>query len=386
MYTCRVCRQSWNYKYFYNKHLKEGKCPKKQSVRNQSSRHQCSICKQSFKRKATLMLHYKFVHDNEETFKCLICDKLFFTRASFRLHREEHQEDEVQQSSGFIREKTAHTYACQQFVFRFGPSINTIQKAFTTIAHPFKKLIKHQLVKRKSIKVSLILEVKMVKAVEGGRPEEEVEGKDTITVPFRSECLLYGRFSNLESNFARTMHHIQSAADEFLAYGSGWTEDRVISARVEIVECKPLAGSCTLHYLQKLRKSKGQTIITGKNKNFFQDGHHCFFLALAAYFLPPNEHTKEKLEEFIVSNFDTTGIETPVKLEDVELFEKKHEQLDLSINNIYRDDEGSYFPVKASENIKAKHVIVLMLFFCGKNTLHYALVQDPGKIISNCTN
>ena len=171
--------------------------------------------------------------------------------------------------------------------------------------------------------------------------------------------------------------------------GSGWLVRRPIFMECEIVQCEPLAGSCSLHEVE-WKYGEGVTPLSRGTSCTGQAD--CFYLAVASHFCG-KAATRAELDNFL-KKWEVTKGEGPMRVENVGKFEDKYPELDLSINIVYQDQKGKIFPIRASKRIHAKNVIVLLLFYvadaeCEEElemdeavVSHYGLMREPEKILA----
>ena len=380
MFVCKKCKSSFATAAMYLRHQKQAQC----ATSGPRKKFSCTTCGKQFNRKATLKLHYRMLHGEVEAYLCTVCDRVFHSREDFREHKREHNEQLAQEPAGFKRYKAAHRGACMHFRLVFPEDTNSVQAAFTFMSPHLIRLIKHQLQTMNFFKLNICLMVQMKKSIETGdtddAPADEVQGRDVILAPMRAPGVTITRGTDLSAVIADAMMHIQTFFDEFLANGSGWVEDHVVRADVEFAKCQPLAGSCSLHELKLCYGKLGKKVITTKQEEH-PSAHHCFFLAIAAYFMQKKNVDKTDLSSLVELGFNLDGVQVPVHVSEIDKFEAQNDHLDININVIYKDEEDDIFPVRAGPHPFAANQICLLLFFSTSAALHYALVRDPSKIL-----
>jgi len=399
MYQCRVCKREFATATLLVRHKRKSDC--KFASNPQNRKFACRICGSKFNRKSTLSLHNKLVHrSSKQSFVCPVCDRIFHTRTDFKIHKREHEREDAagqdgdEAQVGFAMVNAAHRRACEHFRLVLPPGIRTVQAAFAKMKSALIAQIRRILLRKKFFKLGIVLYLQVRKSVEANEDGVEqrahaagagdVQGRDVIQIPIRAPTVTVLRSSDIPSVIADALLHIQGSADEFLMNGSGWTEDRVIRCDLEVAQCRNLAGSCSLHEMKFVWKGKGKKNIVTKDEHDIQSGHHCFFLAVAAYFLP-TDSTKEQQHDVAQLLFQSADYDLPVAVKDIWKFEKANEGLELNISVVYMDEDDEIFPVRAGENLEAHHQICLQIYYDHNAQLHYSLVRDPAHLFSRST-
>jgi hypothetical protein len=221
--------------------------------------------------------------------------------------------------------------------------------------------------------------------VEMYRLDEEGEVVQEDVFPFRGQGFGVTRETKVIPELRRVCGDVERNVDEFLMQGSGWVVHRPIYMEAEVVQCLPLhGGRCGFHEVKYERKS-GITPLAPLGRSPPDDGM-CFYYAIAAHFSDP-EADLQRLANFSLRHVVVNRPDKQVSLKNITLFEEENKDLDLAINVVYKDEDGSIIPVRASKNIHAHNMIVLLLFntFSEENdadVMHYSLVRDPRRLFA----
>lgn len=245
----------------------------------------------------------------------------------------------------------------------------------------------------KFFKMHLYIHVQMHKLGEDG--EKTVEE----LIPFRGRGLCVTReMEGLDEELHSVLQDVEDAVEEFLFQGSGWVAGRPIFMEVELAKCQPMGGrrGCGPHIVEWVRE-KG---LLPKNLEYWEGGEEeeegrvdgeCFYYAVAAHFHNVDTSPHE-LKDFIERKMVKLSGEGPVRVSDIEQFEKKNPLLNLAVNVVYCDEEGDILPLRAAKKPSALNNIVLMLFHTCDDVReegekeeeekdgshqHYALVNNP---------
>ena len=179
----------------------------------QNQKFKCSVCESSFNRKATLKLHYRLVHAEGVSYVCEICRGTFYSKASFKEHQKAHEMEE-RSTSTFISLASSHRQACEHFRMLFPSETNSVHKAFLAMNSSLVKFIKVRLQTKKFFKLGIVLMVKMRKNLQEEEEEqEEIEGRNILTLPVRAHTALFTKSSDIQGEIAKAMMHIQSSVD-----------------------------------------------------------------------------------------------------------------------------------------------------------------------------
>ncbi len=235
------------------------------------------------------------------------------------------------------------------------------------------------------LKVDCILTVEFVKI-----QEEEDQITLSMTAPFRTKTHLITSLSNEEDIEEITndiLFEISGNVDKFMDRGSGWAVHDILSFDVEIVECRPLEGSCSLHSICYVRNEGISWTAEGFDQSCEEeqkDEVMCFYLAVASHFVGKEGEKKPDLLHAFIRQKINTSEKTPVRLSAIKNFENKNADLDHAIQVLFKDEDNEMFPVYISKNVCAKNQIVLMLGFIGKEDfkMHFAYMDKPEKLLA----
>ena len=421
-FVCNKCNKVFTYKCDLKRHEYSGTCTKVvdlschecgkvfkrsfhlkrhiQSAKKTGSCAQslpCQLCGRVFSRRHTLKLHLQTAHLGT-LFSCGLCPRMFTDKQSVIAHRRQ----EHQQRNAFVLLQSAHDKACQQYRLNLPESLRT--DINDTIDHCIGKsvtLLDYLLADKKFMKVTFTLSLRFSQPQFGAGLEEEDairrEGKESIQMNFRSDTsqfTLHAWQAN-EDTLVKMFQTIAGKVDQFVHYGSGWIISDALYLDVEVGECLPLAGSCSLHKVRR-KKQKLETYdvhpqLDEKEEEEEQEDHQCFWHAIAAHFLSKKEPSVEELESFVKDNIIVT-VKSPVEVDKIKKVEADNAHLDMAINVVFRSEDGEVFPCYSSRNLDASEVIVLMLYYTQpkqsdgeEGILHYALITDPGLLLARRT-
>jgi len=269
--------------------------------------------------------------------------------------------------------------------------VRDLEPAFTAISGKLERFLHYKIDEKKYFKLGMVLQVGFRKnsttvvdsdGEEGEEEEEDVEGLTYLTIPFRAgKCIQMHQGVDVEGFIRTWIYETECSVEEFVRHGSGWIIDNVFFCDAEVAECSPLQGSCEFHTIN-YRRGIGIVPDLG-SKDTILDGESCFYLAVGSALAETK--SRGEIERYLVDNVHM-NISTPVRLHDIEKFEKANMHLDLSINVCLIDEDDNLFPVRVSKNLRAKKKILLVLCHTdeGDNSvMHYCLAEDPPNLLAN---
>lgn len=319
-------------------------------------------------------------------FRCGVCLCGFSTKEEVYEHR---RESHVL-SHAFELEATAHNDRCQLLKLFFPDEVVTLDAAFFYVYDHMKSLTYSLSANMDYFRINFTMTLEMEQLDEEGNVEERQK------FPFRGFGILIARVSEqsgdslfIEHEIQRVLGDIERNVDEFLFRGSGWRISKPIEMEAEVVKCKPIAGGSNRH---EIRWQYGKGFQLDSLEGCESDGL-CLYFAVAEFLLG-EAASHADLSQTAHSLMEKGGFKKrPVKVKDLDLFEKLNADLDLAINVVYKDEDQSILPVRASKRVHAKGQIVLILFDMqhdrevddGKETFlvgHYALVRNPSLLFA----
>lgn len=390
--SCPRCKRSFITYAIFNRHLKQ--------CRVDASIFKCSKCDKTFSRKYNLQRHFENFHDEDShsrAFQCGVCVLAFPTQEMLLQHRRWAHENVT---TSFTLRQSAHNRALQQLRLMIPKKIKQVERAQMFCAKPITVELKRSLSLLKRFKYTLILHVEMVKLADDGRSVEE-----SIVFPFRSLAKELSHSSQIRTSLFDNLAFMKDSILEFLHRGSGWILSDILFMDLEIGKCRVLAGACGKHSTV-FKKGIGQMLDMKKGfvkqqpkkrkrkkcKDQMENNADCFYMAVASHFFSPKKVTDRKLRKFVKENMNDVRT-TPMKVSQIENFEKRNAHLDLSISVLFSESASKFIPLKPGKNVNAKNQIVLVLYYLYAHQkvsqsnikqkkirtaqMHYVRVEDP---------
>src|ERR1043165_2171834 len=226
-------------------------------------------------------------------------------------------------------------------------------------------LINGDLTRHRGIKYSAMLTVEFEKL--GLKTDNTIK----TTAYFRTkanEVLNAGEpGKSVQATKAKILKHLEN----FTREGSGWRMRRVVALDIGTAKYKPIRGQS---YFPTPKYLPPQSVINVQNKD-----NRCFEWAVLSAIYPvekdPQRPSKYRAH---LKKLDFTGIKFPVKVTDIDKFERQNLRVSVSV---FGWDRGLY-PIRVSNLLSpTKHNVDLLLLSDGENQ-HYVWIKDLGRIIN----
>ena len=223
----------------------------------------------------------------------------------------------------------------------------------------------------KSTKVKLIFKCKMQ------REEENEDGEKILVIKpldFHSE-----KETNLEGTDENELYDVMIDRIEKeiqkveRAEGTGWHFHSVINLELHTAEWVPLRGSSYIELPKELKNKNA--IINMKN-----DDNKCFLWCVLRA-LNPEAIRPERLDKKLKEKENTLnmeGIEYPVKLLDINKFEKQNETITITVFGYNERDK--VYPLRTSKHSNRSCKIKLLLIE-KEGVTHYCLINNISRLV-----
>ncbi len=400
MFYCADCSRMFSKKNNYYKHLLSPRCLSNRlgDPASTSRGFYCDPCEKDFYSKQSLERHNRTFHSGPTiAFPCSLCPKFFTDKAEL----DQHRKDKHVRHHDFQLSESAHKKAYQKLRAFVPDEINTsVTGALVWGFDQLVSLLTTFFVAFPFFKVRIYLFVEMMQLDQRGRVER-VE-----TFPFTSYGLTLARGMEYEEELKKLLGDIEENVSEFLFQGSGWIVNQTPYYEIEVAQCHPLGGKsknapelraalgdpvCRTH-AEAWKKDRGVHL-----KNLPDDGDgFCFFYAVANGILGVNATESEvnrlvreqMVIPFTISHLRLRG----VLFGQVGKFEEANKALDVSINILYQNENGTVNPIRRGGNPSAKNQVNLLLCYTettddgGGETCyvgHYAYIKNIAKLLAS---
>ncbi len=340
--------------------------------------HLCDQCGRKFSRRNNMMRHKEKMHSEvADIFPCNYCPKFFRSAHSLDIHRETHDT----QTESFSQVQSAHRRVVEVFRRNVPENITTIDGSLSHVRRSISDLLMRERAEKKWFKAQISLRVRYLH----DEPNRADSTPEQIDMSFNSHSFELSSGSGFAEGKKEVKKHIgigfdriRRVGDDFNERGSNWILDRALWIDVQLFQCKPLSAGHGGFHSVVYRKSTGafRRVLKYNYQNGVENDHKCFFRAVARHFV--SESTQNAIDGFVNTSMDISDIPVPVKVSDIDKFEKQNAHLNLAINVIYGDEDGDVYPVRTSPLIRtAENIITLAMY-------HFCVVSDEDECMSIC--
>lgn len=203
--------------------------------------------------------------------------------------------------------------------------------------------------------------------------ETEVILKNNFAHLTKSSILTHG--CDLEEKYKELFNEIITKMSEFQERDSGWSLKKIDYLEINVSKFSPLTGSSYIATPKKLARKL--TVINIKNND-----NACFKWAILSYKM--RNVFKAHSERFskyksLKHTLNFTGIEFPVKISDINKFEKLNH---ISVN-VYGWEKEKIVIYHLTKNQQKEHVNLLLLLSSANPQGHYCWIKNISRFISS---
>jgi hypothetical protein len=338
----------------------------------------CDYCGKRFCRKWYLQIHIDRIHKKRPIFyECVLCKDRFKNVKELSEHKLTHQLKsslfQVYKSS--LNSITIFRHICPQ-------NSITVDQCFTNkIIKGMENLVLHELNKHPVVKFSIIFGAEYILRDEY-RKTVEIE-----TFPIRTE---FNFISKPYANDICSVIHddiatISRRVDDLVHRGSGWNLNDANYIDLEVVRVNPLRGSGNLSCYTDYIIPNSKYVHTVNNNDDF-----CFLYAVSSAFIAKKYNYTSNpgpYKSFADKYLSYESFSFPLKLNEIKLFERRNEHLDLSINVLFvdygTDNILHIFPAYISRNNGKNKVNLLLTLNDASSQIgnHYHYIMDVDKFL-----
>lgn len=194
-----------------------------------------------------------------------------------------------------------------------------------------------------------------------------------VTPCFRSCTQTLLQKFEFGSQFNKNFETIAKAVSNFQRQGSNWIFDKILTMELNIAKYVPLAGSSFIP-LPKIVQNKKATI------NIKNNDQKCFLWSVLAQMHPKKHfHQRSGLYRMYENELNMSGIEYPVQLSKLDLFEKQNPSISVNVFGF----EKEFFPLRIARLERETHIN--LLYMSDENTSHYCLITNLSRLFSKST-
>ena len=280
----------------------------------------------------------------------------YFRKALERAIKEHNQ--------GLIKAKSALEDFAKKYIIRSEYGITPLE-----FFNNKKTIIKNFLRNYRNVKVKFILVCMMGKNEVGSKTNFEVQDK----AYFHSETHINIKSTNVKNLLTTIVKEIIEKFDIYQKNGSGWFLNEVLELEIHTVEYKPLRGSSYIPLPDWIMRKRA--ILNIRNKD-----NKCFLWSILRY-LHPREKNDSRVKDLLQYEHELKipkGFVFPVKVKDIEKFEKANPQLP-GINVFSVEDNKSFYPLHMALNNPQKSIDLFLYNENGES--HYSLIKNFSRLL-----
>ena len=225
-----------------------------------------------------------------------------------------------------------------------------------------KNHVRDQLTKQKndSLKYQMNILVEFFKDTAGGI--------ETIESWFNSGIFRPTSKINFDEQvYSELTNTISKKIEDFTCQSSGWTINKLKAFELKIVKYDPIKASSYIELPGKFTNSKFKLV------NIKNTDNECFKWAVARFFCADEKHSErisKKLKKE-AEKFNFEGIEFPMKLNKIYIFEKNNQ---ITINVFSFNDKLELYPLRITQqNFEAS---INLLLITNEENSHYVLMKS----------
>ena len=225
-----------------------------------------------------------------------------------------------------------------------------------------KNHVRDQLTKQKndSLKYQMDILVEFYKDTAGGI--------ETIESWFNSGIFRPTSKINFDEQvYSELTNTISKKIEQFTCQSSGWTINKLKAFELKIVKYDPIKASSYIELPGKFTNSKFKLV------NIKNTDNECFKWAVARFFCADEKHSErisKKLKKE-AEKFNFEGIEFPMKLNKIYIFEKNNQ---ISINVFSFNDKLELYPLRITQQNFEPSINLLLI--TNEENSHYVLMKS----------
>lgn len=364
----------------------------------EEKKFKCFECQKSYKRKSDLNRH---IRSKREKFVCEKCNHVFNRKDNFVTHQQRFHKsspdnvhlnvsssstpqiggssksakrDSQKQSKSDSQDVENSNENNHEIVHALNGSVNSI-KINPQDVEKFDMLVFYSNIKDKveNILVSSTPRRKgikwyMITRVEFSREKEGV--LETAKPHFRSNTYAHLSAEDFSlHNLNEAFQKMFASKEQFIMKGSDWILSKILYLEVCFANYLPLKGGNYISEPSALRRSK--SLVNVKNRD-----QKCFLYSILAK-LYPARHNPSRVSNYrqYTDKLDMKGIQYPVKLSQIEKFEKQNQ---VSVN-VFGYEDREIFPMRITKTKKVSHVN--LLYLKNKDQFHYCLIKNLNRFL-----
>ena len=199
----------------------------------------------------------------------------------------------------------------------------------------------------------------------------------TRTVPFACKYVIVLEATDLGELYNTSKGEILENIAKYSSNGSNWRVSSILKMDVNVINYSPLSASSWIELSNPLKEKKAIINMQSNDNECFK---WCVTRALNMKKNYPERIDKELIEKS--KEFHWEGIEFPVKLDQIEKFEKNNADISVSV---FGFEDKKFHPLKKLKYFDRKYHIDLLLI-SNETTNHYCLINNFSRLIASSTS
>ena len=266
---------------------------------------------------------------------------------------------------GIEIEKSALNGFAKKYIIKGEPSITLVD-----FLRSKKKYIKDFLRNHQNIKLRFVL-VCMMEKQEG---DYNLGIKIQDKVYFHSNTHISLKSTDVKKLFNRLFREIIENVNTYTKNGSGWYFKEVLQLEIHTIEYKPIIGSSYIPLPEWIMRKKA--IVSIRNSD-----NKCFIWSILRY-LHPREKNDCRLKDLkqYESCLNTKGITFPMKVKDIDKFEKLNPNLP-GINVFSIDYKNTIYPLREISKDRNNTNTIDLFLYEEDGKCHYSLIKNLSRLI-----
>ena len=199
----------------------------------------------------------------------------------------------------------------------------------------------------------------------------------TRTVPFACKYVIVLEATDLGELYNTSKGEILENIAKYSSNGSNWRVSSILKMDINVINYSPLSASSWIELSNPLKEKKA--IINMQNND-----NECFKWCVTRA-LNMKKKNNERIDKELIENskeFHWEGIEFPVKLDQIEKFEKNYADISVSV---FGFEDKKFHPLKKLKYFDKKYHIDLLLI-SNETTSHYCLINNFSRLIASSTS
>ena len=228
-----------------------------------------------------------------------------------------------------------------------------------------KNILKDFLRNHRNIKLRIVLVCTMEKQEGGIKIQDKVY--------FHSNTYISLNSTDVKKLLNKLYREIIENLNTYTKNGSGWYFKEVFQLEIHMIDYKPITGSSYISLPEWIMRKKA--IVSIRNKD-----DKCFIWSILRYLYPreKNECRLKDLKQYEFS-LNTKGITFPMKVKDIEKFEKLNP--DLPGINVFSITGNTIYPLREISKDRNNTNTIDLFLYEEDGKYHYSLIKNLSRLI-----